>query len=42
MPRLDSKGVRAIDFHEDSDVNEAGLSEIIREAVKLNTSKTRK
>ena len=40
--RLDSKTVRAIDFHEDDTVNEAALKALILEAVKLNTSKERK
>jgi hypothetical protein len=35
--RLDSKGVRAIDFHERDTVDEAGLQALIREAVGLNT-----
>jgi hypothetical protein len=39
--RLDSKTVRAIDFHEDDPVDEAGLKALIRAAVKLNTSKVR-
>jgi hypothetical protein len=39
--RLDSKTVRAIDFHEDDTVNEAALKALILEAVKLNTSKER-
>lgn len=39
--RLDSKTVRAIDFHEADQVNEAALKALIREAVKLNTSKMR-
>lgn len=37
--RLDSKTVRAIDFFEDSSINEAALKALVREAVKLNTSK---
>ena len=40
--RLDSKTVRAIDFHEGDTVNEAALKALILEAVKLNTSKERK
>ena len=40
--RLDSKTVRAIDFFEDDAVDEAALKALIREAVKLNTSKVRK
>lgn len=39
--RLDSKTVRAIDFHEADQVNEGALKALIREAVKLNTSKMR-
>ncbi|HEU4782543.1 MAG TPA: DUF1801 domain-containing protein [Ktedonobacterales bacterium] len=39
--RLDSKGVRAIDFQEDVAVNEAALRALIVEAVGLNTSKGR-
>ena len=35
--RLDSKTVRAIDFYEDSDVDEAAIKVIVLEAVKLNT-----
>ncbi|HZT96526.1 MAG TPA: DUF1801 domain-containing protein [Chloroflexota bacterium] len=34
--RLDSKTVRAIDVHEGESVDEAALSELIREAVALN------
>src|SRR5215470_19261253 len=37
--RLDSKTVRAIDFHEGAAVDEAALNAIIAEAVRLNTSK---
>ncbi len=37
--RLDSKTVRAIDFHKDDPVNEEALSTLIREAVRVNTSK---
>lgn len=37
--RLDSKTVRAIDFHEGDVVNEAALKALILEAVKLNTAK---
>jgi hypothetical protein len=40
--RLDSKTVRAIDFHENDVVNEVALKGLILEAVKLNTSKARK
>ena len=39
--RLDSKTVRAIDFHEGDTVDEAALQTLILEAVKLNTSKRR-
>jgi hypothetical protein len=39
--RLDSKTVRAIDFHEDDPVNEAALKALVREAVRVNASKTR-
>lgn len=35
--RLESKTVRAIDFHEDDTVDEAALQALIREAVGLNT-----
>ena len=38
--RLDSKTVRAIDFHEDDTINEAALKALILEAVGLNQSKT--
>ncbi len=37
--RLDSKGVRAIDFHEDDAIDEAALKALILEAVGLNKSK---
>ena len=40
--RLDSKTVRAIDFHEDDTVNEAALKALILDAVRLNTSKSAK
>jgi len=39
--RLDSKTVRAIDFYEDSTVNEGTFKSLILEAVKLNMSKAR-
>ena len=39
--RLDSKTVRAIDFHEDDTVDEAALQALILDAVGLNTSKER-
>ena len=37
--RLDSKTVRAIDFHEGDPINEAALQALILEAVGLNKSK---
>lgn len=37
--RLDSKTVRAVDFHEGDAVNEAALKALILEAVRLNTAK---
>jgi len=37
--RLDSKMVRAIDFHEDDTVNESALKSLILDAVRLNTIK---
>lgn len=37
--RLDSKTVRAIDFHEGGTTDKAALKTLILEAVKLNTSK---
>jgi hypothetical protein len=39
--RLDSSTVRAIDFHEGDNVDEAALKALILEAVKQNTSKVR-
>lgn len=39
--RLDSKTVRAIDFHEGDAINEAALKTLILDAVELNTSKAR-
>ena len=39
--RLDSNTVRAVDFHESDDVDEAELKALILEAVELNTSKVR-
>ena len=39
--RLDSKTVRAIDFHEGDTVDEAALQALILDAVRLNTSKGR-
>ena len=40
--RLDSKTVRAIDFHEEDTVDEAALKALILDAMRLNTSKERK
>jgi hypothetical protein len=37
--RLDSKAVRAIDFHQGETVDEAALKALILEAARLNTSK---
>jgi hypothetical protein len=37
--RLDSKTVRAIDFHEGDAIDEAALKALILEAVRLNKSK---
>lgn len=39
--RLDSKTVRAIDFHEGEDVDVAALKALILDAVRLNNSKGR-
>ncbi len=39
--RLDSKTVRAIDFHENDPVDEAALKALILDAVGLNASKAR-
>src|SRR5574337_31181 len=39
--RLDSKTVRAIDFHEGDTVNEAALKALILDAVRLNTPQER-
>jgi len=39
--RLDSKGVRAIDFHDGDAIDEAAFKALILEAVELNTSKAR-
>lgn len=39
--RLDSKGVRAIDFHDGDTVDEAAFKALILEAVELNASKGR-
>ncbi len=38
--RLDSKTVRAIDFHENDPVDEAALKALILDAVRLNAAKT--
>jgi hypothetical protein len=40
--RLDSKTVRAVDFHESDPIDEAALKGLVLEAVELNTSKGRK
>jgi hypothetical protein len=40
--RLDSKTVRAIDFHEGNTADEAALKSLILDAVRLNTSKSAK
>ncbi len=37
--RLDSKSVRAIDFIESDKIDEAALTSLIQEAVKINTTK---
>jgi len=37
--RLDSKTVRAIDFHEGDELDESALKELVREAVALNNTK---
>lgn len=39
--RLDSKTVRAIDFHENDPVDEAALKALILDAVRINTQKQR-
>ena len=39
--RLDSKAVRAIDFHDGDTINETALQALILEAVGLNTSKAK-
>ncbi len=39
--RLDSKGVRAIDFHKDETINEAALQALMLEAVALNQAKAK-
>ena len=40
--RLDSKSVRAVDFHEGDAIDEAALGALIVEAVRLNTVNVRK
>ena len=40
--RLDSKTVRAIDFHEDEVVNESALKALVLDAMRVNASKGRK
>jgi hypothetical protein len=39
--RLDSKTVRAIDFHESDPIDDAALQALILDAVRFNTSKVR-
>ena len=39
--RLDSKTLRAVDFHEDEPIDEAALKSLIQGAVKINTQKTK-
>ena len=39
---LDAKATRAIDLHEGDTINEVALQELIRAAVALNTSKTKR
>ena len=39
--RLDSKTVRAVDFHEDEPIDEAALKSLIQGAVKINIQKTK-
>ena len=39
--RLDSKTVRAVDFHEDEPINGAALKSLIQGAVKINIQKTK-
>ncbi len=36
--RLDSRTVRAVDFRDDDEVNEAALAALVRDAVRLNAS----
>ncbi len=40
--RLDSRTVRAVDFRQDDEVNEAALADLVREAARLNASSRRK
>ncbi|MHB1522705.1 MAG: DUF1801 domain-containing protein [Candidatus Dormibacteria bacterium] len=40
--RLDSRTVRAVDFREGDEVNEAALAALVRDAVRLNTSSRRR
>jgi hypothetical protein len=40
--RLDSKSVRAIDFHEDDTIDESALKALILDAMKLNVPKARR
>ena len=40
--RLDSKTVRAIDFHEDDTLDEAALQALLLDAIRLNAPKTRR
>lgn len=37
--RMDSSSVRAVDFAEDDVINEAGLTDLILQAIRLNASK---
>ena len=39
--RMDSRTVRAIDFHEEDEVNAPAVTAILREAVTLNTARSR-
>ncbi len=40
--RLDSRAVRAIDFHQDDAIDETALKDLIREAVACNSSGSKK
>lgn len=40
--RLDSRAVRAVDFHEGDPIDASGLRKIVREAFALNASKAKK